>query len=182
MQIFTLGTPLGINQVPEAYATTSVFFTDFDDEVAPDEFSGSISTEGVQGYAGLGTGTNVFGGNFLRNDDIPATTTTLTLTNLPPHTSVNIGFLFAAIDSWDGIDGCVSPDRFNVKVDETLIFSKGFENSFCGTQDYVPPAGVELARRQTLGFTPTDTFFADSAYNMGLDPTFQNIPHTPLAH
>jgi len=181
MQISILGTPLGIIQVPEAYANTSVFSTNFNTGVPP-EFSGSTDTEGVQGYLDLGSGTNKFDGDFLRNASgspgVPQTPTTLMLTGLSPHTSVNISFLFAAIDSWDGIDGCVSPDRFNVKVDETLIFSKHFENSGCGTQDYFPPDGVELVRHVQLGFGLGDAF-GDSAYNMGLDAdTFQNIPHT----
>src|SRR5262249_49353682 len=39
------------------------------------------------------------------------------------------------------------------------------------------PAGVELARRVDLGFTK-NSFSYDSAYNVGLDSAFSNIPHT----
>lgn len=161
-------------------ASVTVFSTNFNSG-APPEFSGVTTTEGVQGYAGLGTGLNVFGGDFLRNTSAPPSKTTLTLTGLAPHTSISLGFLLAIIDSWDG-NGCgigfPGPDTFNVTVDGLLIFSAVFENSFCGSQTYVPPAGVELARRLQLGFTPDDPFWRDSAYNMGLDPVFQNIPHT----
>jgi len=41
----------------------------------------------VQGYAGIGPSTNQFNGLFLRNAS-PGTPTTLTLTGLPPHTSI----------------------------------------------------------------------------------------------
>jgi hypothetical protein len=155
----------------------SAFSTNFN-VGSPSEFSGITTTEGVQGYSGLGTGGNVFSGDFLRNPSIPPQVTTLTLTGLPPHSSIDLKFLLAIIDSWDG-NGCsAGPDSFNVKVDGSLIFSKVFENSFCGTQDYVPPAGVELARHLQLGFNTGNTFHKDSAYNMGLDPSFQSIPHT----
>jgi hypothetical protein len=158
----------------------TVFDANFDSGM-PTEFSGITTTDDVQGYAGLGTGSNVFGGNFLRNTSLPAAETTLTLTDLPPHTSISLGFLLATIDSWDG-NGCpvvgAGPDSFNVSVDGTTIFSEVFENSNCGGQTYLPPAGVELARRLPLGFSVAAPPYGDSAYDMGLDPTFQNIPHT----
>ena len=164
-------------------ASVTAFDTDFN-AGAPPEFSGVTTTESVQGYAGLGTGLDVFSGNFLRNTTgnnfgggPPPVKTTLTLTDLPVHTSINVKFLLAIIDSWDG-GGCFAgPDIFNVTVDGLPIFSQAFKNSGCGTQTYVPPPGVQLARRQQLGFT-SGGFFADSAYNMGLDPTFSDIPHT----
>src|SRR5947209_20033051 len=157
-------------------ASVTVFNTNFN-AGAPPEFSGVTTTEGVQGYAGLGTGLNVFSGNFLRNTTgnnfgggPPPLKTTLTLTDLPAHTSINLKFLLAIIDSWDG-DGCFAgPDVLNVTVDGFSIFSHAFENSGCGIQDYVPPPGVELARRQQLGFNTSPGFFLDSAYNMELDP------------
>jgi len=68
-------------------------------------FSGITTTEGVQGYAGIGTGTDVFSGNFLRNktggspDGTPGLKTTLSLNNLPTHTGINLQFLLAIIDS-----------------------------------------------------------------------------------
>lgn len=155
----------------------SAFSTDFN-AGSPPEFSGIITTEAVQGYFGLGTGSNTFSGNFLRNTSIPPLVTTLTLTGLPSHSSIDLKFLLAIIDSWDGTGCSAGPDEFSVKVDGSLIFSKVFENSNCGTQSYSPPAGVELARHVQLGFNGGNTFHLDSAYNMGLDPSFQGIPHT----
>lgn len=171
---------------PAKAASVTVFDTDFN-LGAPPEFAGVTTTEAVQGFADLGTGSNVFGGNLLRNQSgdnygggPPPEKTTLTLTGLPPHTSIRLGFLLAIIDSWDG-DGCLQgPDRFNVTVDGLIVFSEAFENGGCGLQTYVPPVGVGLARHVDLAFTPAgpNNYYLDSAYNMGLDPAFNKIPHT----
>lgn len=165
-------------------ATTQIFFTDFNSGV-PVEFSGITSTEFVQGYNGLGTDSNVFSGNFLRNTTVsPIIPTRLTLTGLPKHESIDLNFLSAIIDSWDGEPGTVvaGPDIFNVTVDGNSVFSNTFENVSSGIpniiQGYTPPVGVELARQIQLGFNPDNTFHLDSAYNLGLDPIFDNIPHT----
>ena len=157
-----------------------VFTTDFESGI-PTEFSGPGFLDGVQGYAGLGTGANVFGGVFLRNiaGNGVSNGATLTLSGLPAHTSVDIAFLLAVIDSWDGTGNPThGPDGLTVSVDGSTVFSEIFENSFSGVQSYVPPAGVELARHAELGFRPTGAYFYESAYDMGLDPTFSNIAHT----
>lgn len=170
-----------ISYPQNSFAVTTVFNTDFNAGVPP-EFSGSISTESVQGYAGLGTGPDVFGGNFLRNDDSPATLTTLTLSGLPPHDSVDINFLLAIIDSWDcDAPHPASPDFFNVNVDGNPVFADPFVNSSLEgscVSPFIPSPGVELAFKQNLGFNPGTSDHLDSAYDMGLEPVFQNIPHT----
>jgi len=165
--------------------------------LAPSAFSGITDSVDSQGYAGLGTRAknlsdpdrNVFGGSFLRNasgDNFgggpPPSPTTLTLTDLPEHTTVSLGFLLAIIDSWDG-NGCHSPtspgDTFNVTVDRELIFSEIFNNSGCGDPGtYEPPEGVTIVEREQLGFNTSSERHVDSGYNMGLDPAFNNIPHT----
>lgn len=164
---------------------TNVFFADFSAQV-PGEFSGVTNTEPVQGYANLGSGTNRFSGLFLRNDrsviagENRASSTRLTLSNLPPHTSVRLGFLLAIIDSWDGNSGSFpAPDLFNVAVDGSVLFSQTFENAFGQlSQGYLPPPGVQLAGNADLGFSPGLGFYRDAAYDMGLDPQFQAIPHS----
>ncbi|MEW5990518.1 MAG: PKD domain-containing protein [Chloroflexota bacterium] len=153
-------------------AVAPYYSTNFD-LGAPPEFSGVTTTEGVQGYAGYG-----FGGLFLRNGAVPAQPTTLTLTGLPEHTSVDLAFVLAIIDSWDGNFCGAGPDRLTIRIDGVAVFSEVFENSNCGFQTYVPSANVTLARRLSLGFAPTGSYYADSAYNIGFDPAFRAIPHT----
>jgi hypothetical protein len=172
--------------------SATTYFFDFDAGISS-QWSGITHPESVQGYAGLGTGSNVFSGNFLRNDtggygdkpkspDVPQTPTILTLTGLPAHTSVSLGFLLAVIDSWDGNSNAkidkypVGPDYFTVRVlDGTKIwtFSETFSNFAGVSQSYSgPKLGGGLSPR---GFNST---WDDSAYNLGLDPVFHNIPHT----
>lgn len=177
---------------PSAFAaTTIVLNADFENGVPP-EFSGVTTIESVQGYAGIGTGANVFGGNFLRNKSAlvgatnAASKTTLTLNNLPPHTSIDLSFLLATIDSWDGYNLCVNsgPDVFNVQVDDVIVFKRTFNNSDCNGTDesgplgFVLDAGVALARYVNLGFNSADPVFLDSAYDMGRQNQFRKIPHT----
>jgi hypothetical protein len=131
--------------------------------------SGVTSTEGVQGYSGIGPPGNQFSGNFLRNDSggNPATPTTLTLTGLPSHTSINLNFLLGIIDSWDGYSEW-GPDVFNVQVDGVSVFSQVMVT-------YSAPPGGLLSSGSNLGFNIS---WDDRAYNMYLEPAFQNIPHT----
>jgi len=150
------------------------------------QWYGITHLESVQGYAGLGSGSNVFSGNFLRNESggyvSTPTPSVLTLTGLPAHTSVSLGFLLAVIDSWDGNSNeviehyPVGPDYLNVRVvdgNNIWTFSQTFTNFTNVSQSYSGPklGGGPSAR----GFNAT---WLDSAYDMGLDPVFQNIPHT----
>jgi hypothetical protein len=132
-------------------------------------WSGYVAYESVQGFTADG-----FDGNFLRNPTNPPQKTTLTLTDLPDHDKVDIGFLLAIIDSWDGSDGSPSPDVFNVAIDGQTIFSETFAIA-SGTGSYVPPANVEIANKQQRGFNGGWT---DSSYNMANEPAFQSINHT----
>ena len=110
--------------------------------------SGEVATEPGQGFVGLGPVGGEFAGDLLRNTTVPGAATTLTLTGLPPHASISISFLFAAIDSWDGDLG--GGDFFEVNVDGATVFRESFLNSSAAAvQSYAGPA---LAFRQDLGF------------------------------
>jgi hypothetical protein len=163
--------------------TLMAYFNNFDEAptVAPGvsaALSGVTTTVGVQGYAGLGPLGNQFGGDFLINTSTgnPAQYTTLTLNGLPAHTSVNVNFLLAAIDSWDGYNGAswAAPDYLNVMVDGNTVFVHAFAIT-SGDTDYSPPTGVLLSSGSNLGFWDLQN---DNAYNMYLEPAFQNIAHT----
>jgi hypothetical protein len=153
-----------------------IFTTNFDSSIPAEITPGSATLTGVQGFAGLGPTGNQFGGSFLRS--ATANLVTLQLTGLPAHDSLSLQFLFAAIDSLDGTGTYPAGDFFRVRVDGTQIFRESFANALASQiQSYVPPPGVQLARRVNLGFGQLQ-FNLDSAYDLGADPVFSNIPHT----
>jgi hypothetical protein len=87
--------------------------------------------------------------------------------------------LFAAIDSLDGTGTFPAGDFFALYVDDQVVFRESFANAAPSqVQSYVPPPGVELARRVDLGFAGPGGYYTDSAYNLGADPTFHGIPHS----
>jgi VCBS repeat-containing protein len=158
-----------------------VFFSNFNSGI-PSQITGVGQSAGVQGYADEGTGTNTFTGNFLRNTadnqgSGAANPITLTLTNLPAHNAVDINFLLAIIDSWNGNTGQSSPDFLNISIDGTTIFTESFDTADSQDQSYSSPSGVRLVDGEQLGFA-TGGFAVDAAYNMYLEPRFKNIPHT----
>ena len=103
----------------------------------------------------------------------PLPTTTLTLTGLPTHNSIDVEFLMAIIDSWDGTPNFPGPDFFNVRVDGTTVFWYTFAIQ-SGVSDYSPPPGGLLSGGTNLGFSS----FNDQAFNMYLEPVLHSIPHT----
>ncbi len=154
-----------------------VLFTDFDTAV-PSQFTGQISLESVDAFAGLGLPGNQFGGQFLRNGGIgdPAPATVLTLTNLPSHVSVDLRFLLGTINTWDGFESGWGPDSFNVRVDGTTVFSEVFAQR-TGTTDYNPPAGVYLGDVHASN-PQWGSWLWCRGYDMGLEPSFLEIPHS----
>ena len=157
-------------------ASVTVFSTDFNGDLVAEISPGTASLTGVQGFAGLGPTGNQFGGNFLRSET--GNIVSLNLTNLPTHDTISLKFLFAAIDSLDGTGTFPQGDFFKIVFDGNTLFSESFANaSPSQIQSYTPPANVELARHQDLGFT-NGGFYFDSAYNLGADPAFSDFAHT----
>lgn len=173
----TIGSSPAVESPAVSVAISRVVLnTDFDGTLLTEISPGTALLEGVQNFAGLGAGGVVFANQFLRS--ATANTVTVTLTNLPKHTSINLGFLLAAIDSLDGTGTFPSGDFLNVSLDGTSVFRESFANATNSQiQSYMPPAGGELARRQELGFQ-VGGYYLDSAYNMNLEPKFNAIGHT----
>ncbi len=146
---------------------TQVFYSNFDSG-QPAELSGAGGLESVFGFAGAGNTGDTFTGNLWRNDGWSKTT--LTLTNLPAHDSVSIGFLLAFIDSWDSTNGSPAPDWFNLDVDGTNFLQLTSANAsgnvtYTGDQIYWGGAGWNGS-------------WWDRAFDMGNESLIQNIPHT----
>ncbi len=140
-------------------------------------WSGTGNVTSTEGYSAYG-----FGSKYLFNNasGVNAPAATLTLNNLPTHTSVTLLVHFAAIDSWDGYGSC-GPDTFNINLGGSTVFSNDFGNVFtgeCGAhpQHYgtsnaivLPTASAHLAQTN---------YWTDSAYNLGADPALSNITHS----
>ncbi len=161
-------------------AAGSVYFNDFDggETFSPGVtggFTGGM-VEGVQGYSAYGFANNLLRVGRVGNQTVGAAQ--LSLQNLPAHDSIDLNFLLAIIDSWDGNGAALGPDTFTVTVDGNSVFSQIFNNAVTGMQTYVPPPNVELVRRVDLGFGQNNLDFLDSGYNVGLDSSFSGIPHT----
>jgi hypothetical protein len=138
---------------------------------------GSATLTPSQGFAPLGAVGNQFGSTFLRGPT--GTVITLTLSELPPHTTLSISMLFAAIDSLDGTGSFPAGDFFKITVDGVEVFRESFANALPEQiQSYDPPAAAILARHQDLGFSGPGGFYTDSAYDFGQDPALQELPHT----
>jgi hypothetical protein len=172
--LLATATLLLVGQPSQSAASLIVFSTDFNSG-SPPELSGVTTTVPVQGYATMPD----FSGRFLRNatSGNPAAKTTLTLAGLPAHSTVNLDFLFAAIDSWDGstpAGGTAWPDFFNVAVNGLTIFSRTFDNFLMTDQTYTGAPLTYGSERFYAG----GSVWPDSAYDMGLEAMFQNIPHT----
>lgn len=157
---------------------TPVVELDFETRLPPELDAGSALLTPSQGYAPLGHPGNTFGPTFLRAETGNAIT--LTVSGLPPHTSLSVDFLFAAIDSLDGTGTFPAGDFFRVDLDGATIFRESFANAVASQiQSYVEPVPeVVLARRVDLGFGGPGGYFTDSAYDLSLDPQFDDWPHS----
>lgn len=173
-----MGLVLGalLSALSQAHAEV-VFSTDFESGMPVQVSPGVAELTGVEGYAGLGPVDHVFGGSFLRSPT--GNEITLTLTNLPGHTDISLGFLMAAIDSLDGTGTFPQGDFLRITLDGVEVFRESFANATdYQVQSYVPPAGGELARRVDLGFQGPGSYYTDSAYDMFIEPRLQNLAHT----
>lgn len=154
-----------------------VFSADFDVDLPTALTPGLATLTGVEGFGGLGPTGNVFGGQFLRSPT--GNEVTLTLTDLPAHTSISLGFLLAAIDSLDGTGTFPQGDFLRITLDGVEVFRESFANAAdYQVQSYEAPEGGVLARRTDLGFQGPGGYYTDSAYNMYLEPKLQDLLHS----
>lgn len=157
--LFTLFTAL------PAQAGIIVYENNFESGSAGSAITGVRNIVSSQGYSAVG-----FGSRFLHNatgSSGAPVATTITLTNLPEHDSVNIGFLLALIDSWDGNNSTFGPDRLQIRLDGSLILNEIFP-----TSSVISPFRTSSAN---YGFNGS---FPDRAYNFNAFPSFTNTAHS----
>ncbi|HEU4929794.1 MAG TPA: T9SS type A sorting domain-containing protein [Candidatus Krumholzibacteria bacterium] len=154
-----------------AVSATVVFSSDFESGLPAEISAPGAAIVGVQGWSGLGPPGNQFSGSFLRYTSQELQTTTLVLTNLPAHDGVDVAFLLAVIDSWDGTE------LLKIAIDGVEVFSHWFQIAIGDASSYVAPAGGLLSSGTQLGFTNTPFHNKDRAYDMAVEPVF-SVPHT----
>lgn len=174
---------VGVADVPvdvpvDARVDEMVVELSFEDELPDFVEVGTCAGTPSQGYEPLGFPGNTFGPTFMRCETAQAIT--ITLEDLPPHDSLSLDFLFAAIDSLDGEGTPPAGDFFRIDLDGATIFREAFANATPDQiQTYEPPLPeIVLARRVDLGFAGPGGFYTDSAYDMSLDPQFDRLPHS----
>lgn len=158
--------------LPASPRAQVVFSCDFESGLPPQITGQGVQIEGVQGLAGLGAPGNQFGGNLLRYHTQQLYDTTLSLTDLPPHTHVSLGFLLALIDSWDGTE------LMEVLVDGQLLFSNWFQLASGDDSSYLAPPGGLLSSGINRGWSAGSWYDRDRALDLSVEPAFIDIPHT----
>jgi len=142
-----------------------VFSTDFENGVSSVISGGTLaSTEGYSDYG--------FGSQYYWDDGKEDGAVTLNLSHLPQHSTIDLTFYVAIIDSWDGNThrvGWPAPDYFNVSIDNNEVFHETFDN-YDGLDDQ-SYKGPYLVYRAALARSGGDN---DSAYIISLE----NISHT----
>lgn len=149
----------------------TVFTTDFESGPVA-EISGAGGIESTQGLSGFGFDNSFYRNASAQSGGSGSYSTVLTLSGLQSHTSIDLNFFFAALDSWD--IGNPYADVFNVLVDGTAVLTDSFAANGSGT--YAAPGGSEIFLDLPLySGTP---HFNEAAYDMGPLSNFTNIAHT----
>jgi hypothetical protein len=91
---------------------------------------------------------------------------------LPSHSSIDINFLLAIVDSWDSTNPGVGPDFLQISIDGVQIIQATFANA---SGSVTTPVGADIGGGlQHRGFNAD---WAERAYDAGDEPLL-NIPHT----
>ncbi len=156
-------------------ATASAITYDFELGSAPPAMTGG-TTQTTGGYSSFGFG------NYFQWSDVSAIT--LTLGSLETHTTLDLEFDLALIDSWDGLSPPFGPDYFNVTVDGGSVFQENFGSYsgspfVSGSDLYNNPQWEDSAYHISLSgiahsaTTLTISWFANGAgWQGGMDESF----------
>ncbi|MCU0979306.1 MAG: PA14 domain-containing protein, partial [Pirellulaceae bacterium] len=141
----------------------------------------AVSAQGLVGSFHDYADSSVFGripsfvdGNFLRNAGAAGAAVVIDLADLPVHASLDLEFVLAMIDSWDGSDATHGPDALRVEVDGTVVFDQTFSNVTGRPQSYVPAPEALLRSGSDLGFG----IAKDSLYDLTGAGALRGIVHT----
>jgi hypothetical protein len=163
---------------PLANAGTVIRFNDYDGGLYNDPaypFTGSVGAAvpvPVQGYAGIGVGSNAFAGNLLWDNGGPGDSGIGgSFSNLPAGGTVSLSFLFAALDGWAGNNVAKGgPDRLQLLVDGQVVWSTAISNYTLTSSN-----GGTLLGSGYFGGNPR---MVDSAWDFSDVAALQNIHYS----
>lgn len=149
----------------------TVYSNDFD---APATVGGGTWANFAPGTGGVVSSIAPYAGtygNFFRGASVVAATE-LTLTNLPVHARVDVGFVLAFLDSWDSRNPSpYSPDNVDLYVDGTKIASYTYNNALGTIKDI----GRGRLVAEYVQFD-SNIYFTDTVADMSGDPGL-NVAH-----
>lgn len=130
---------------------------------------GPFFTEAAAGGPYNGSNGKSWAGNHGTRPDTNAMS--LSMTDLPAHTSLSIDFLLGFLNSWDSIDGSPAPDILTITIDGvpvaqlTTVIAGGTVNNHGGGTLLVDNGQID-----------GNVFFADDLVDMGT-AAFLTFPH-----
>lgn len=148
------------------------------------DFDGNISVDNGVNASGLSngsilsarTGFGDWSGSYFDNRSMgnPATMSTLTLTGLKAHTSVDINFMLGFLESWDSnnANSNASPDYLNIYIDGAHVAALTTNNALGTAEIY--GGGTELYDGAQINY---NNFYSDTLVDMST-AGFLNFAHT----
>lgn len=124
----------------QAHAIT-LYYNNFDGGVIVDSGVGvtAFSNGGLDAATVGAWNASGWSGNYFINNSSgdPAAASTLTLTNLKPHTAVSLSGVLGFLESWDSNNGsCCSPDFLRVSIDGNPVAIMTANNALGSLQDF----------------------------------------------
>ena len=116
--------------LPAAAATVTVYSNNFDAPAVTAGGTTAVFSDAGGGLQATDPAYSATYGNVFRNSTTGLTT--LTLSNLPAHTSLSLGYLLAFLDSWDSINGSITPDLLSFFIDGVAVGSYTYDNASGG--------------------------------------------------
>ncbi len=163
-KVFCLGAFAAALLAPSAHATL-IYKNNFD---SPVFVGGGASASFAAGAGGVVSSSAPYVGtygNFFRSSS-NSVFTALTLSGLPTHTGVDIGFLLAFLDSWDSRDGsCCAPDNVDLYIDGIKVADYTYNNALGSIKDI--GGGTLIAEYVQFD---GNTFYSDTIADLSSDP------------
>lgn len=165
--------------LPAAAATVTVYSNDFD---AAASTGGGATAAFVAGGGALQATIapyNATYGSVFRNSTTGLTT--LTLSNLPAHTSLSLSYVLAFLDSWDSYQGSPAPDLLAFYIDGVPLINY-IGDLGVATYTYNNASGsTKLIGDGNLLYEyvqfDANVFYSDTVVDMAGDPAL-TFPHT----